>query len=85
MSPNVITEPEFAHHLAIAEHLARKNYTPEVLRERGITRLKNLLSFTEADITNESMIYDGFDRAQTRRHAIVVRDLVAAEIDRRRR
>ena len=85
MSPNTITEPEFAHHLAIAEASARGSYTPEVLRERDTYRLKNIVSFTEADIANEGEIYDGFDRAQTRHHAVVVRDLASAEIDRRQR
>ncbi len=85
MNASTITEPEFAHHLAIAENAARGTYTPSVLRERDVTRLRNLVSFTEADLMDESMIYDGFNRAQTRHHAVVVRDLAAAEIDRRQR
>ena len=85
MSPNTVTEPEFAHHLAIAENAARESYTPSVLRERDVTRLRNLVSFTESDFMDESMIYDGFDRAQTRHHAVIVRDLATAEIDRRSR
>ncbi len=85
MNASTITEPEFAYHLAVAENAARGTYTPSALRERDVTRLRNLVSFTEADFMNESVVYDGFDRAQTRHHAVVVRDLAAAEVDRRQR
>lgn len=74
-----------AHHLAVAEDAARGSYTSAVLRERDLFRLKNLRDFVEADIVNEQVTYVYFDRAQTRHHAVVVRDLVSAEIDRRQR
>lgn len=81
----LIADPVIAHHLAVAEDVARGSYTPAVLRERDLYRLRNIIDFTAADVCGAQVIYDGFDRTQTRHHATVVRDLAAAEIARRQR
>lgn len=83
MNANTTAEPEFAHHLAVAEDQARTVYPPAALRDRELYLLKNIRDFAAADVADEDVVYATFDRAQTRHHAAVVRDLMAAEIDRR--
>jgi len=83
VNASTITEPEFARRLAVAEAGARGSYTPTELRSRDIRRLQNIIGFVTDDMNDESVVYDGFDRAQTRHHARVVRDLATAEIARR--
>lgn len=83
MNANTTTEPEFAHHLAIAEDQARTAYPAAALRDRDLYRLENIRGFAKMDAADESVVYATFDRAQTRHHATVVRDLVSAALDRR--